>query len=55
MEISRGGDFGIQTALGRLPTDAERAKALNYTQGDPGRVKGFAWLLLNLDEFLYVR
>jgi hypothetical protein len=47
--------LGFRTALGRLPTDAERAKALNYTQGDPGRIKGFAWLLLNLDEFLYVR
>ena len=47
--------LGYRTALGRPPSATERAKALDYLQGDLGRVKGFAWLLLNLDEFLYVR
>ena len=47
--------LGYQTTLGRPPSTTERAKALDYLQGDLGRVKGFAWLLLNLDEFLYVR
>ena len=47
--------LGYRIALGRPPTDSEVAKALDYLQGDPGRVKGFAWLLFNLDEFLYVR
>jgi hypothetical protein len=47
--------LGFRTALGRLPTEMERAKALHYTQGDPEPVKEVAWLLLNLDEFLYVR
>ena len=46
---------GFKIALGRPPAVGERAKALQYLQGDPGRLKGFAWLLLNLDEFLYVR
>ena len=56
-----GGDLtsavtlGFRIALGRPPSDTERAGALDYVQGDPGRIKGFAWLLLNLDEFLYVR
>ena len=56
-----GGDLtaavtlGFRIALGRPPSDTERARALNYVQGDPGGIKGFAWLLLNLDEFLYVR
>jgi len=56
-----GGDLtaavtlGFRIVLGRPPSDTERARALNYVQGDPGGIKGFAWLLLNLDEFLYVR
>ena len=29
--------------------------ALAYLQGDAGRLKGLAWLLFNLDEFLYAR
>ena len=47
--------LGYRIALGRPPTEAEVTKALDYIQDDSGRVKGFAWLLLNLDEFLYVR
>ncbi|MEO8428658.1 MAG: DUF1549 and DUF1553 domain-containing protein [Verrucomicrobiota bacterium] len=47
--------LGYKIALGRPPTVSETAKALDYLQGDSARVKGFAWLLLNLDEFLYVR
>jgi hypothetical protein len=46
---------GFQSALGRSPSESERLKSLNYLQGDPKRVQGFAWMLLNLDEFLYVR
>jgi hypothetical protein len=55
------GDFaadvalGFRTALGRPPTETERAHALDYFQGDRARVKGFAWMLLNMDEFLYLR
>jgi hypothetical protein len=47
--------LGYRIALGRPPTEAEGTKGLDYIQGDSERVKGFAWLLLNLDEFLYVR
>ncbi|MBI3416317.1 MAG: DUF1553 domain-containing protein [Verrucomicrobia bacterium] len=47
--------LGYRMALGRLPSTMELAKALDYLQGDLGRVKDFAWLLLNLDEFMYVR
>jgi hypothetical protein len=56
-----GGDLtaavtlGFRIALGRPPSDTERARALDYLQDDPGRIKGFAWLLLNMDELLYVR
>ena len=47
--------LGFRIALGRPPSDAELARALDYLQSEPGKVKGFAWLLLNMDEFLYVR
>jgi hypothetical protein len=54
-DLPRAVQLGFRIALGRGPTDAEKATALDYIQADPERIKGFAWLLLNLDEFLYVR
>lgn len=48
-------DLGYRMAIARPPSDAERDAALSYLQGDPSRLKGFTWLLFNLDEFLYVR
>lgn len=47
-------NHGFKIALGRPPSESERAKSLNYLEGDPNRSKTFAWMLLNLDEFLYV-
>ena len=41
--------------LGRSPSPAENDRALTYIESDPARLKGFAWLLFNLDEFIYVR
>jgi hypothetical protein len=41
--------------LGRKPSAAERDYALTYINNDPARLKELAWLLFNLDEFLYVR
>jgi hypothetical protein len=54
-DINAAVTLGFRTALGRPPSTAERAKALDYLQGNPDRIKGFAWLLFNLDEFLYLR
>ena len=54
-DITKATTLGFRIALGRTPSDAERAKALDYVQGDPAQLKGLAWLLLNMDEFLYVR
>ena len=48
-------DLGYRLTLGRLPAPAERDKALTYMENDPARLQGFAWLLFNLDEFIYVR
>ena len=54
-EVTAAITLGFRIALGRPPSDSELKKALNYLQGDPTRFKGLAWLLLNMDEFLYVR
>ena len=48
-------DLGYRIAIGRLPSKLEKERALAYVQNDPARLKGLAWLLFNLDEFVYVR
>ena len=48
-------DLGYRVAIARPPSGPERDVALGYLQGDAGRLKGLAWLLFNLDEFLYAR
>ena len=48
-------DLGYRLALARPPSPAERDRALAYLDNDPARLKGLAWLLFNLDEFIYVR
>jgi hypothetical protein len=48
-------DLGYRIALSRHPSSAEKDEALTYLQNDPARLKGFAWLLFNLDEFVFVR
>jgi hypothetical protein len=44
-----------ERVLGRKPTPAERDYALTYVSKDPDRLKELAWVLFNLDEFIYVR
>ncbi len=48
-------DLGYRITLARPPSGAEIDRALTYLDNDPARLKGFAWLLFNLDEFIYVR
>jgi hypothetical protein len=48
-------ELGYRIALTRPPSPREMERALTYLDDDPARLKGFAWLLFNLDEFLYVR
>ncbi len=56
-----GGDLGTavdlayRITLARPPSASERERALAYLDGDAARLKGLAWLVFNLDEFLYVR
>ncbi|MGA3188366.1 MAG: DUF1553 domain-containing protein [Bryobacteraceae bacterium] len=55
------GDFNAAVAsayartLGRKPSASELDYALTYLEKDPARMKELAWLLFNLDEFIYVR
>jgi hypothetical protein len=40
--------------VARPPTGTELDRAMAYVENDPARLKLFAWLLFNLDEFIYV-
>ena len=44
-----------QRTLGRKPTANEVDYSLSYIGNDPARMRELAWLLFNLDEFIYVR
>jgi hypothetical protein len=48
-------DLAYRYAIARPPTEKEMTRALSYLDNDPARVKGLAWLLFNLDEFIYAR
>jgi hypothetical protein len=48
-------ELGYRLTLARPPSAREEDRGLTYLANDPGRLKGFAWLLYNLDEFIYVR
>jgi hypothetical protein len=48
-------DLGYRIAVARQPSPAEKERALTYLDNNPARLKNFAWLLFNLDEFIYVR
>jgi hypothetical protein len=47
-------DLAYRIALSRSPSANEKDRALTYVHNDPN-LKGLAWLLFNLDEFIYVR
>jgi len=48
-------DLAYRITLARQPSTAERDQALAFLENDPARLKNLAWLLFNLDEFIYVR
>ena len=47
-------DLAYRRVLARPPSVSEQERALKYLDNDRARFKGLAWLLFNLDEFLYV-
>lgn len=54
-DLNMAVDLGYRMTLARHPTPRESERALAYLDGNPEDLKGFAWLLFNLDEFIYVR
>jgi hypothetical protein len=48
-------DRAYRSALARPPSAHEMDRALEFLENDPARMKNFAWLLFNLDEFVYAR
>lgn len=54
-DLGRAVTLGFEMALGRAPSAPERTRALKCLGGDRDRLKDLAWILLNMDEFLYVR
>jgi hypothetical protein len=54
-DLKKAVELAYRIALCRAPTAAESDYSLEYLGGDPSRLKGLAWLLFNLDEFLHVR
>jgi hypothetical protein len=48
-------DYGYKLVLGRAPSATERDAALSYLgKGEPAQLTGFAWMLLNLSEFVFL-
>lgn len=54
-DLPKAVTLAYRYTLGRSPSSAELDKGLTYTAGDEAQLKGLAWVLFNLDEFLYVR
>ena len=54
-DLNKAVNLAYHTTVGRPPSGAELDRALTYVGDDTTRMKGLAWLLFNLDEFLYVR
>ena len=54
-DIAKAIDLGYRIAIARPPSASEKDTALTYINRDPAQLKGFTWLLFNLDEFSYAR
>jgi hypothetical protein len=54
-DLAAAVDLAYRITIARPPTPPERDRSLAYLDRDSARLKGLAWLLLNLDEFLYIR
>jgi hypothetical protein len=54
-DLGKAVDLAYRIALIRLPSSDEKETAQAYLGGAPDRLKNLAWLILNLDEFIYVQ
>ena len=48
-------ELSFRQTLGRPAAGAELDRALSYVDNNPQKLKGFAWLLFNLHEFIFVK
>ena len=48
-------ELAYRLTLSRPPSATEKSHALAYLDNDAARLKQLAWLLFNLDEFIYVQ
>jgi hypothetical protein len=54
-DLQAAATAAYRRTLGRKPSASELDYALTYIGNDPARMKELAWLLFNLDEFIYVK
>jgi hypothetical protein len=54
-DLAQAVDLEYQLTLSRLPSATEKDNALTFVNNDSAKLKSLAWVLLNLDEFMYVR
>jgi hypothetical protein len=54
-ELNKAVDLGYRITLSRPPSPDEKDYALTYVANNADRLKNLAWLLFNLDEFIYVQ
>jgi len=54
-DLNKAVDLAYEYSLCRPPSKEEQKSALNFLNDDPNRLGDFAWLMFNLDEFIYVR
>jgi hypothetical protein len=54
-DMRKAVERAYRVVLARAPSAVEAERALAYLGDEPARLKGLAWLLFNLDEFMYVR
>ena len=54
-DLQHSVDLEYELTLSRPPSPAEKDHALTFVKDDPAKLKSLAWVLFNLDEFVYVR
>lgn len=54
-DLNKAVDLGYRIALSRPPSSIEKDGALTVVDGDAKKLKNLAWLLFNLDEFIYMQ
>jgi len=54
-DLNKAVDLAYRIALCRPPSAGEKENAQTYLDGNPDRLKNLAWLIFNLDEFIYVQ